>query len=138
MANMKRDILKIGAAITKDGELLIVKEFGDSTFILPGGRPEKGESDLATLKREIGEELGCTIGDNDEALFLGSFSDVAATDPDMTVTVRLYSTMLKGSIAPRGEIEEVRWYCPKRDNQQILAPSIRNKILPFLISKGVV
>ena len=48
----------IGAAIINEGKLLIVRK--KQSWILPGGKPEPGESDLDCLCREVGQELSGT------------------------------------------------------------------------------
>jgi 8-oxo-dGTP diphosphatase len=132
----KKEIGKVGVAAIRDGHLLVVRELGTSLFILPGGRPEPGEDDLTALNREIYEELGAGIVTN-RLEFLGAFSDVAANDQDKIVTVRLYLGRLEEPIQALGEIEEIKWFDPVRDDYEILAPSIKNKILPFLKSTNL-
>ena len=75
-AHEKR-IVKIGLAVTDGNRVLLVKKRGGQRFILPGGKPEIGEQDLDTLRREIQEELGCDIESN-SVEFVGSFTDAAA------------------------------------------------------------
>ena len=58
---MVRDITKIGLAIVDANHLLLVRKRNSSFYILPGGKPEPGEDDIAALCREIDEELGCRI-----------------------------------------------------------------------------
>lgn len=48
----------INAVIIKDKEILLVKK--KETWILPGGKPDSGESDLECLTREVSEELSGT------------------------------------------------------------------------------
>ena len=48
-----REILKIGVAVTDADRLLLVRKKGTGSYILPGGKPEEGESDLQALKREV-------------------------------------------------------------------------------------
>jgi 8-oxo-dGTP diphosphatase len=125
------EILKIGLAVTAMGRLLVVRKKGTKSYILPGGKPEKGEDDVQALSREIEEELGCTL--NPQTIsYLGSFSDAAADMKGTRVTVRLYAAELIGEPSPRAEIETVKWYSPSIDSGDILAPSIQNKILPYL------
>jgi 8-oxo-dGTP diphosphatase len=126
-----REILKIGLAVTALGRLLVVRKKGKKSYILPGGKPEKGEDDLQALSREIEEELGCSL-DPQTISYLGSFSDTAADMKGTTVTVRLYAAELIGEPSPRAEIETVKWYSPSVDSGDMLAPSIQNKILPYL------
>jgi 8-oxo-dGTP pyrophosphatase MutT (NUDIX family) len=69
----------IAAAIVRDARVLLVRKSSGRTFMLPGGKPEPGESEPETLRREIHEELGCDI-DNLERF--GQFLDVAADQAD--------------------------------------------------------
>ena len=51
------------AAVIVDGQgrVLLVRKHGSSTFIQPGGKREPGEDALATLARELQEELGVDV-----------------------------------------------------------------------------
>jgi 8-oxo-dGTP diphosphatase len=129
-----REIVKVGLVVTDRDSLLLVKKRGGPSYILPGGKPEKGENDIQALSREIDEELGCTLNIASVS-FLGSFSDVAADLVDTMVTVRLYGASLVGEPSPQAEIESIKWFRPISDKAR-LAPSLENKILPFLTSTG--
>ena len=131
----RHQILKIGLAVTEIDRLLVVRKRGTCTYILPGGKPERGEDDLQALTREIEEELGCTL-DTDTVVFLGAFSDTASDLVDTTVTVRLYGAKLVGSPHPQSEIENLEWFRPGIDTDLCLAPSLQNHIIPFLCSHG--
>lgn len=45
----------ISLALINDNKLLVVRK--NSSWILPGGKPEEGETDLICLERELSEEL---------------------------------------------------------------------------------
>lgn len=130
-----REILKIGLVVIDTDRLLLVRKKGTASYILPGGKPERGENDLQALAREIEEELGCAI-DTRTAVFLGSFSDVAADLTDTRVTVRLYAAKLFGVPHPKSELENLEWFCPSLGRGLCLAPSLQNHIVPFLFSTG--
>ena len=48
-------IKKSAIAIVVDNKLLVVKPHNSSYLLMPGGKPEAGESAIAALKREIME-----------------------------------------------------------------------------------
>ncbi|MGA7034133.1 MAG: NUDIX domain-containing protein, partial [Pseudolabrys sp.] len=59
-------IISVVAALIRDGDgrVLLVRKRGTVAFMQPGGKRDVGESDVAALAREIGEELGCRIKDS--------------------------------------------------------------------------
>lgn len=122
-------IEKVGLAALNGQKLLVVRKHGGSMFILPGGKPEGQERDLATLARELDEELGCTVSD---PCLAGVFTDRAAGINDAVVVVRLYSGELLGEPVPQAEIEEIAWLDITKPDTLPLAPSIANGILPYL------
>ncbi len=124
-----RELLKIGLAIIKEDSLLVVRKRGTVCFILPGGKPEERENDIEALRRELREELGCIVV---APRYAGAFTDKAADLRDTMVTVRLYAGTLRGEPQPASEIEELAWVKLNEPVDLPLAPSITNKILPYL------
>lgn len=122
-------INKVGIAVVEDGKILVVRKRGTDVFILPGGKPEGDESDLETLARELDEELGCSMEHPD---LNGVFVDNAAELSDSVVVVRLYTAKLVGDPKPQSEIEELSWTSLDGLCSRPLAPSIKNKIIPYL------
>lgn len=129
-----KHIIKIGLAHLRNDEILLVRKRGSKYFILPGGKPEVGESDVAALGREIFEELGCAL-DMPTVKHIGTFSDRAAGTIDTQVTIRLYAGEIIGAPAPRSEIEGLAWISLENHPGVILAPSLQNSILPSLAEK---
>ena len=128
---MPREIIKIGLAAFRSGRLLLVRKRGSDTFILPGGKPEKGEDDLTALRREIDEELGCAL--NPRGIrYLGTFRDRAADLPNTEVVVKLYAGTLLGNPVPQAEILQLLWFDPHGNGSELVAPSLSNSILPYL------
>jgi 8-oxo-dGTP diphosphatase len=128
---MTREITKIGLAVMDGDRVLLVKKRGSDFLILPGGKPEKNETDVQTLSRELDEELGCRLV-CDQLTFLGTFSDEAAGMPGVNVTVRLYAGSVVGTPIPHAEIDSIVWWAPTEHHTSVLAPSLKNSILPFL------
>lgn len=126
-------IRKIGLLVQRDGKILLCrKKQGTQLLILPGGKPERGETALECLEREIGEEMGASVR---AAELLGEYSGRAAGE-DALVQIELYSGELTAEPSPQGEIAELIWWGPN-DNEAQLAPSLVNHILPDLRRRGL-
>ncbi|HEX4808318.1 MAG TPA: NUDIX domain-containing protein [Bryobacteraceae bacterium] len=133
------DYRKVGLAVIRDGRILLCrKKNGLPHLILPGGKPEPGESSLDCLHRELSEELGLVTATN--VTYLGSYTSPAAVapgDPAATVHIELYLGQLVGHPRPSGEISELVWFDPASD-QGLVAPSLADLILPHLRQRGFI
>ena len=90
-------------------EVLTVRKQGTALFQYPGGKPEACESARDTAVREIEEETGLTI-DADALTGVGSFSAVAANEPDTTVVADLFAVAAPDdAVLPAAEIAEAVW-----------------------------
>lgn len=128
-------IVKAGLLVIRDGRLLLCRKNRDTNLlILPGGRIEPHESDIDCLHREITEELG-TLVEVTHLSYVGTYRDEAAGHPGQVVEVRLYQGNLNGTPQPCSEIAGLVWFHPADDPSE-LSPSLRNKILPDLQSRG--
>ncbi len=126
-------IRKIGLLVWREGRILLCrKRQGTALLILPGGKPEAGETGRHCLEREVREELGVSLV---EAEPFGEYSDRAAGE-DARVHIELYTGELAGVPAAQGEIAELVWWGPN-DNEAQLAPSLVNHILPDLRRRGL-
>jgi len=132
------DYDKVGLLAIRDGKVLLCrKKHSTALLILPGGCRETGESAMECLQRELREELGEV--EIKSAEFVGVYSDRAAGSPgdrSKTVRIELYSGELIGEPSPHAEIAELVWF-GENDEPSGLAPSLRNKILPDLIDRGM-
>ena len=122
----------VGAVIRDDaGRLLTVRKRGTQRFMLPGGKREPGEDDLAALARELREELGVGLA---SAELLGHFEADAANEPGTTVRSHAYRVTVAGEIAVQAEIEELLWIDPAAPPDIPIAPLLIGQILPALIA----
>lgn len=63
--DINKEVRKVRALIfNKEGQVM-VSEFSDGAHILPGGKIDKGETIEEALKREIREETGILISENE-------------------------------------------------------------------------
>lgn len=129
-------VLDIVTAVIRDeaGRMLLVRKCGTTTFMKPGGKRDGGEDDLATLARELEEELGCQLI---AAELLGRFSAPAANEAGFTVQSATYLTTVEGEIAARAEIEELAWIDPAAPGDLRLAPLLTQAVLPALLTRTV-
>jgi len=100
---------KVAWVHVRDGRLLGVRSHGKSTFYMPGGKRETGESDEACLVREIAEELGVAL--RAETLRpAGVFEAQADGKPEGTlVRIACWSGEFDGTLAAHAEIAELAW-----------------------------
>lgn len=126
---------KYALCIIKNNCLLVQEEEGEKSYLLPGGKPEEGEGAVQTLCREIKEELGVEL--NIASLsYLGTFEDVASSNPEARVHVDLYQGDFEGQLKPSSEVKRLVWF-NRNDDWSKLASVTRNKILPALLEKGL-
>jgi 8-oxo-dGTP diphosphatase len=106
------DVLQVvGAAIIHDGRVLVAQRSGgpyDGLWEFPGGKVERGESDLSALVRECAEELGVAIVPQ---AFLGEvlLDGVVGGGAPGASTLRVWSARLAAGKPVAHEHAELRW-----------------------------
>ncbi|MFC6098749.1 NUDIX hydrolase [Olivibacter domesticus] len=93
----------------QNNKILSTRSRGKDVYYIPGGKREKGETDLQALMREIEEELTIIL-DPSSLSFYGEFMAQAHSHPaGVMVNMRCYTASYEGTIHPAAEIEEVAW-----------------------------
>lgn len=124
-------IKKIALAVFKNKKMLQVRTKKNAqVFYTLGGKPEMGESDLECLKREVGEEIGCSI-DESSIKFLTEFEDVAHGKGNALVNIRMYGGKLIGEPKPSSEVAEIGWFDTTSDKKHLSIIAQRT-IFPWL------
>lgn len=125
-------LIRIAAAVIVDdeGRTLLVRKRGTLAFMQAGGKLDREEAPIETLRREIKEELGCGI--SGPIRTLGRFQAKAANEADTIVDAELFAIELSGDIRPAAEIEEAAWHDPDDLDTRPLAPLTRNHVLPIV------
>ncbi|WP_440224733.1 NUDIX hydrolase [Dokdonella sp. MW10] len=133
----REPIHTVAAVITRDdGRVLLVRKRGTRIFIQPGGKREPGEASLATLSRELDEELGVTF-DLARARYLGTFEDVAVHEPGRRVRAEAWVVGILGEPRTGAEIEALAWIDPLAHGHVDVAPLSARHILPvFAATRG--
>jgi hypothetical protein len=114
-----------------DAAAVVVKQ-----YLIPGGRIWPGQTDIFCLKEEIKEELNCEI-DESSIEFIAEYTDVSATSPDRDVSIKLYKGTVIGTPTPSSEIGALHWIGKEDIGDGRISPIINNKIIPDLISRGL-
>ncbi len=128
-------ITKYGLLIVKNNKILLNKEKKHEQLLMPGGKPESGETAEECIKRELREELNVEV--KLETLnHLGRFEDIAA-GRNAILTMDLYRGEIKGTPKPQPGVEKVVWF-GKRSQTKRLSPIIRNKIWPYLLVTKII
>jgi len=126
-------VIHIVAAVIRDaaGRSLLVRKHGAAVFQQPGGKRDPGDADeLATLARELHEELGCELL-RDSARLLCHCSAPAANEPGHVVEAAVYMVEVRGTVVAQAEIAELRWIDPAAPDVPVARLS-REHILPLL------
>ena len=119
----------VAALVRQNGRILTVLKRGTSTYMLPGGKPEPGESEIASLAREVAEELGTEL--SGPAPLIGRYLAIAANEPDRQVEAAVFEVRLAGEPRAQAEIAELRWVDPARAEVR-LAPLLVDHVIPAL------
>jgi len=99
--------------------------------MLPGGKPEPGESAAQAAIRECAEELGLKLG-REQLTALGVFTADAANEPGLTLEGSVFEHPLPGEPRAAAEIAELRWLEPTQPLPYDLAPLLEPHVLPTL------
>lgn len=116
----------------RDGRVLTARKNGTSSFMLPGGKLEPGESAAQAAVREVAEELGVRLRVEDLTL-LGEFEADAANEPGHMVRSTVFTWA--GGVTPdaAAEIAELRWATLAEITEGThFAPLTREHVVPAL------
>ncbi|WP_245649968.1 NUDIX hydrolase [Millisia brevis] len=121
------DYLTVSAVVFRDdaGRFLTVRKRGTSRFMLPGGKPEVGESPAATAVREIAEEIGTAIVESELEL-VGEFDEPAANEAGTRLHATVFAHPGRPDGPPLAEIQDLEWIEPSAmSGRDDLAPLLR-------------
>lgn len=133
---MSPNVLNIATAclFNEAGHILVVRKRGTRLFMLPGGKIEAEETPLQALRRELHEELGLRIEES-QLQALGHFQSRAANEPDHWVEADVFVGLVEGEVQVQAEIEALDWLAPRTQQQEHLAPLLREQVLPTLLQR---
>lgn len=127
-------MIRVSAVVLRNthGEVLTVRKKNTSRFMLPGGKPDPGESAAQTAVRECAEEVGAVL-DLASLRSVGVFLSDAANEPGYLIEGAVFEHPLVDIAGPASEIAEIRWLDPATDPLPgDLAPLLEHHVLPAL------
>lgn len=128
-----RKLLKPGssgarAIVLHEGEVLLVRNIGVSYWSLPGGVQKPGETPLQCLVRELGEEIGVSVGSKQYRHKLGVYENDTGERVD---TVHIYVVEVPSLRYRKDwELDEARWF-KLEDLPEYLSPATRARLVEF-------
>lgn len=93
--------------LNKEGNILLVKHTYQDHWYIPGGGVDKGETVKDALIRELKEEVGLEVGEDEPVLF-GIYYHTYMDVPDYPVIYIVKNYIQKSSNS--GEIEQMDWF----------------------------
>ncbi|OAZ92500.1 NUDIX hydrolase [Halomonas sp. G11] len=124
------NVLEIAAAVVSDpeGRLLLVRKHNTSFFMQPGGKVDAGETALGALCRELEEELGLHVNE-DQLIPMGVYSAPAANEAGVMLEAHLFSLVIDEPVEAAAEIAEARWVTREEAWQLPLAPLTKEYVV---------
>lgn len=126
-------IYLVNALVTDaEGRMLAVRKKNSKFFQMVGGKREKGEELLATLRREFLEEINIDILLHDVS-FLGQHTSVAVNEKNTEVHANVFHVKLKSlkTLKIASEIEEMAWITKENYIDYQLAHLLEEFSLPI-------
>lgn len=113
---MVDNLIRVSAVVIRDGHgaLLTVRKVGSTRFMLPGGKPEPGESPIDTAIRECAEEIGLALQPS-SLREVGTCTTDAANEPGFALQAVVFElaepmdTAARDTIRAAAEIAELTW-----------------------------
>jgi 8-oxo-dGTP diphosphatase len=124
----------VAAAIVHAGRLLVVsKRAAPQVFYLPGGKPDPGEDPQTALARELDEELGVRPDTLD---LLAVVTDIAVLE-HVPMRMAVFAATIAGTPTPAAELAAIGWTTGHDEYRSLLAPAVRNHVVPMLAATGL-
>ncbi|HHP0451005.1 NUDIX hydrolase [Vibrio harveyi] len=129
---------KSAGIIIKKGALLVLRSKGKDTFYAPGGKLDSGETSEQALCRELHEEVGIKVTEENLVLF-GRFEAPAHDKDGITLVMDVFFVSdYSGEVVASNEIEECQWVDSSSVDDVAISTIFRNNVFPQLVEQGLV
>lgn len=135
---MSNDIYKAAGIIIKDRKLLVEKDIDKEFYISPGGKLEADETPEAALVRELMEEFGIIVTQEDLTPF-GQYDAPASGQEERTVHMDVFIVnKFKGNIQKGHKVEKLLWLDSKIPTGIKVGSIFEHKVIPQLKAKALI
>lgn len=118
-----------GLQIIRNRRILLVKEYKNDFYALPGGAIEKPESETDTIKREVEEELKTGVS----KLKKHAVHNLPGKAEGVMIEFNVYDGDLTGKIRKGEEIESLEWVNSQYESGGINVSHLASmKVIPDL------
>lgn len=131
-------IYKAAGIIIRDRRLLVERSKDKTIFIAPGGSIEEGETEKQALVRELMEEFGISVAEEDLEEF-GRYEAPAAGQEQRIVHMAVFMVRsFQGEPLPNSEVEEIAWVYSVNQQNLPLGSIFEHKVMPELKSLDLI
>lgn len=138
MSEQPYDIYKASGIIVENRKVLATRSKNKSFYIQPGGKLEAGETEIEAVIRELNEEMGITVTENDLEK-IGDYYAQAAGQAGSRLKLAAYLVKsYVGSPQPQAEVEEIRGFNSTKPEGVELASILEHDIIPELKARNLI
>ena len=132
------DIKKAAGIIIRDRKLLVGRSVGKEHFIAPGGKIEGDETETQALVRELMEEYGITVDEQDLEK-LDDYTAPATGQEHRLVKMSVYIVKkFQGDPTPSSEVAEMAWVTSANEDHLPLGSIFEHNVTPRLVADGLI
>ena len=138
MSEQSYDIYKASGIIVRDRKVLATRSKGKSFFVQPGGKLEGDESEVEAVIRELSEEMGIQVREDDLEK-LGDYYAEAAGQAGARLKLAAWIVNdFEGEPSPHSEVEEIRAFNSQIPEGVEVASILLHDIIPELKARNMI
>lgn len=138
MSEQPYDIYKASGIIVQDRKVLATRSKDKSFYIQPGGKLEAGETEVEAVIRELNEEMGITVSEDDLEKIDNYYAEAAGQAGSRLKLAAYLVKSYAGTPQPQAEVEEIRGFNSIKPEGIELASILEHDIIPELKTRGLI
>lgn len=138
MIEQSYDIYKVSGIIIRERQVLATRSKGKSFYIQPGGKPEGNETDAQAVIRELREEMGIEVSEDNLEVIGTYYAEAAGQNGKRLKLVAYLVKNFTGIPQPQSEVEEIRGFTSQLPDGVELASILKHDIIPELKARDMI